>query len=166
MDLNRREKMRKLTACGLTSIFVTLALSGTAFAEVVEIRAEGENTSGDKIKIVVSGESVHGSDLGRPPGLTGMAKLTCGASNTTETVIIDGSEADLNTPTLPPPMNFPISCPIQFFYCASRIITINPCDTPPTIGGDFVGCAPDVFGENTGDKVEIEYTAKHTVPAP
>ena len=164
MDLNRREKMRKLTACGLTSIFVTLALSGTAFADIVEITGDGKNTFGDKIKIMVSGESVNGSDLGVSPGLTGMAKLTCGASNTKETVIITGSEADLNTPSLPPPANFPISCPIQFFYSAGRIITINPCDTPPTIGGDFAGCTPAVFGETTGDKVHIKYTAKHTAP--
>jgi hypothetical protein len=153
-----------LAAFGLTSVLALFA--SAAFAEV-EIKAEGENLAGDKIEIIVSGESINGSNLGRPPGLTGMAKLTYGATGEKETVIIEGSEAILNTPSVPPPLGFPISCPIQFFYDSmSRIITINLCDTPPTIGGDFVGCAPPVFGENPVDKVEAELTAEHTVPMP
>ena len=156
MDFIRRFILRTgtaLTAYGLTSIFVTLAVSGTALADV-EIHAKGDNLDGDKIKIMVSGESVNGTE--RPPGLTGMAKLVC-ASGAKETVIIERSEALENAPT-----EDPISCPIQLTY-ASGYIDINPCDTPPTIGVHSV-CFVGVFGDKPGDKVEIDYTAKFTYP--
>jgi len=164
MGFIRRSILRTgtaVTAYGLTSIFVTLALSGTALADV-EINAKGENPAGDKVKIMVSGETVNGTTTGRPPGLTGMARLVC-ALGYKETVIIEGSEASLNTA----PSGDPISCPIQLFYdSGSRTININPCDTPPTIGADFGGCTVEVFGENPGDEVKIKYHAEHTVPDP
>ncbi len=51
-------------------------------------------------------------------------------------------------------------------------ITINLCDTSPTIGGDFVesnnvglSCeGVEVFGEEPGDKVRAQLVVDHKVP--
>jgi len=148
----KMETIRKLAVCGLTSFLAALVFSSAALAEV-EITAKAKNVAGDKIKVMVSGESVNGGETGRPPGLTGMARRTCAAGDK-GTVAIVGS--------------FPLTsaggiegCPIALFYNGlSNRITINLCDTPPTIGGDFAGlsCAGlvQVFGENAGDKVKAK----------
>ena len=174
-------KTMKTVALRVTSVPVALGLSGTAFAEV-ELTAQARNADGERIRIMVSGESVNGDMPGRAPGLTGLARLSCGRGGSRETVIIKGSRARgvFDPPDL-------ISCPIELFYdhvgddaCMPpilptgapavdcRIITVNLCDTPPTIGADFdmdADCFPvAVFGETSGDRVKADLSVGHRVP--
>ena len=161
------ETTKRLAAFGLTSVLALFAC--VAFAEV-EFRGHAKNPAGDKITFMVSGESVDGRSMGRPPGLTGVAELKCaGRPGDKLSVSIVGSAALVNVEVLPPPFPDLLSCPIALFYNGiSNRITINLCDTPPTIGGDFVGLTCDgnveVFGENSGDKVRAELFVRHKVP--
>ena len=162
----------RLAAFGLTSV---LALFASAALAEVEITGSAKNSAGDKITFIVSGESIDGRRDGRPQGLTGVAELKCaGKPGDKRTVSIVGSAALLNTAD---PAAVPISCPIALFYdfispTVNHRITINLCDTPPTIGGDFVesnnvglSCElVDVFGENSGDKVRAQLVVDHKVP--
>lgn len=151
---------RKLAIRRLLSAFVAFGLSSVAFADV-EITARARNVDGDIIRILVSGDNVNGNENqgGVRPGLTGFARLFCRGEGI-ETIRIVGSD-----PSPKGDSGGILGCPIRLFGFeggVEHVITVNPCDTPATIGTtvDFgtSSCAGKLpFGETAGDRVSIDF---------